>query len=308
LLLLGEAQYVRQRTLWRIDRLSIPLAVSANWGGGLVGLLVVTLAVAFLLPTSYAMTLGELVSGALGVAAQALLFIIGLFFYLVALVGSLLGMKATPESAAAPAAPPKIPPVAPPPSGGSVLAMVQSIVFWLVVLAIVGYSLYVVWRRRPAWSASISVRRLLDGPLSVLRSLLRLIRRVGTDVGKAVVAAIPRLLRSTPVIAPKMPRFISLSRLGPRELVEYYYLSVCERAARLGYPRPADETPDEYLIGLRERLPIVDPEIETLTAAFLEARYGPRPTTRERAKQLRGGWESLNKKLRSARLRRMKPA
>jgi hypothetical protein len=120
------------------------------------------------------------------------------------------------------------------------------------------------------------------------------------------MAAIPRIFQQVPAAIPSVPRFISLSRLGPRELVEYYYLSICERAARLGYPRPADETPDEYLDGLRERLPIVDPEIEALTAAFLEARYGPRETTKERAKELRGGWESLKRKLRSARLGRAK--
>lgn len=305
LLLLGEAHYVRQRTLWRIDRLAVSPAVSANWGGGLVGLLVVGLVIAFILPTSYAVTLGELVTGIAGIAAQAMFLVLSLIFYLIGLIGSLLGTKTSAESPGAPATPPKLPPATPTPTtGNSVFDLLGSVVFWIVVLAIVGYSLSVIWRRRPAWTAQFSLAGWLVGPWNFLRSMLRLMRRVGRDVGLAVMSAIPRIFRSGPAPIRALPGFISLSRLGPRELVEYYYLSICERAARLGYPRLADETPDEYQAGLRARLPIVDPEIEVLTAAFLEARYGPRPTTRERAKQLRGGWESLKKKLRSARLTR----
>jgi hypothetical protein len=152
---------------------------------------------------------------------------------------------------------------------------------------------------------SFNIGHFLTGPWNFLRSLFRAIRRVGEDVGRAVMSAIPRIFRTDRVSLPRVPRFIALSRLGPRELVEYYYLSVCERAARLGYPRPDDLTPDEYLQWLRERLPIVDPEIETLTAAFLEARFSSRPTMPDRPRQLRGGWETLKKKLRSARLRRL---
>ena len=309
LLLLGEAHYVRQRTLWRIDRLPVPAAVSANWGGGLAGLVVVAVAIAFILPTSYAVTLGDLVSGVLSLVIQLILLILSVFFYVLALIGSLFGSKTSTDSPAAAASPPKFPPAAPaPPPGSSLMDVLGSIVFWLVVLGIVGYSLFVIWRRRPAWTSHFSLLGWLVGPWNFLRSVLRLMRRVSRDVGNAVLAAIPRIFRTAPALVPALPRFISLSRLGPRELVEYYYLSICERAARLGHPRPADETPDEYLASLRVRLPIVDPEIETLTAAFLEARYGPRPTTRESAKQLRGGWEALKKKLRSARLKRERPA
>jgi hypothetical protein len=304
LLLLGEAQYVRQRTLWRIDRLTVPLSVSANWGLGLAGLVGVAVAIAFVLPTSYAMTLGEVVSTILFAVAQLALFILGLFVFVIAVIGSLLGVNAKPDAAAQAARPPQLHPVAPPPVGGSLLDTIQSIVFWLVVLAIVGYSFYVIWRRRPAWAIRIPLRQWLSARWSFFRSLFKLIRRVGMDVGRAVMLAIPRILRSTPTHGPRTPSFLSLTRLSPRELVEYYYLSVCERAARLGYPRPADVTPDEYLPRLREHLPMVDPEIEALTAAFLEARYGPRPTSLDRAKQLRGGWEALKKKLRSARLKR----
>jgi len=306
LLLLGEAHYVRQRTLWRIDRLSVPLAVSASWGLGLAGLVGIALAIAFILPTSYAMTLGEVVSTILFAIAQLVLLVLGLFIFIIATIGSLLGVSAKPDSPTQAARQPRLNPVAPPPAGGSLMDTIQSIVFWLVVLAIVGYSIYVIWRRRPAWAIRFPLQRWLAAPWNFFRSFFRLIRRVGVDVGRAVIAAIPRILRAPPAQRPRVPGFLSLSRLGPRELVEYYYLSVCERAARLGYPRPPDETPDEYLLELRAHLPIVDPEIETLTAAFLEARYGPRPTTSERVKQLRGGWEALKKKLRSTRLRRAK--
>jgi hypothetical protein len=302
LLLLGEAHFVRQRTLWRIDRLAIAPEIPTRWVTGVIGLVVVAIVFAFVLPTSYAMTLGQLV----GLVAYAIVYAVGvvgaLLFYLAYLVMSLFrgptSDASSPPHSLQPALP--HPPVAP--SGPSALDTIQSIVFWIVAAGVVAYSLGVIWRRRPAWLSQIRLGPILLLPWSLLRGLLRLGRRVSQDVARAVAAALPRLLRQTPPAAPRRFSFISLSRLAPGQLVEYFYLSVCERAAKLGYPRPDGVTPSEYEQQLQSALPLVDPEIAAVTAAFLEARYGPRPTTADQVKQVRSGWEALKKKLRGARV------
>ncbi|HEX5415846.1 MAG TPA: DUF4129 domain-containing protein, partial [Chloroflexota bacterium] len=99
-------------------------------------------------------------------------------------------------------------------------------------------------------------------------------------------------------------RLRRLGRMTPRELVEYFYLSVCEHAARVGLPRPAGQTPEEYQHVVRARLPEIDAEFADLTAAFVESRYGPRTTTTQHANLVKGYWQSLKRKLRLARIGR----
>jgi len=178
-------------------------------------------------------------------------------------------------------------------------------VFWLIILGILAYSFSVLWRKRAPWLSRLSLAPILGVPFRLLLAIIGLLRRAGREVARAVAAAIPRLFRPPPTPVVQTPRFISLRRLGPRGLVEYFYLSVCERAAKLGYPRLPGVTPVEYQQLLEAKLPLVDPEIAALTAAFLEARYGPRPTTDQTARSVRQGWELLKKKLRGARIQRL---
>lgn len=305
LALLGEAHFVRQRTLWRLDRLAVPNVISSRWVSGVVGLILLGAIVALILPTSYAMTLGDMITTVLGFFAHLLLYVIAAFFYLFYLLGSLIHLGGSKGSNPA-AAPPHFPPaVAPPPSGASPLDAIKSLIFWLVALAIIGYSLSVLWRRRGPWLDQVQLGPLLRAPFRLLRAIVRLLGRLGRDVGRAVAANVPRLFRPPPVAPPNPLRYLALGRLGPRQQVEYYYLSVCERAAKLGHPRPPDMTPREYVRYLREHLPLVDPELEGVTDAFLEARYGPRETTREMVRVVRQTWEGLKRKLRTARVERL---
>ncbi len=301
LLLLGEAHFVRQRTLWRLDRVELPPELPTRWIGATVGLVLLALVVAFLLPTSYAMTLGDLVSYVGMLIAEIFLLIGGAIFYVFYALLSLLGLRAGGGAGAPPAQPLRLPTAPPAPTGSSPLETVRSLIFWLIALGILAYSLGVLWRKRGPWLGHLSLLAALRTPWSWLRALLRLGRKVGGDVGR-VLAALPRRLRPAPLPPPRPPGFIRLSRLSPRDLVVYFYLSTTERAARLGQPRPPGATPDEYRRQLRQSLPQVDPEIDALTDAFLAARYGPRPTTVEAARSVRKEWEVLKRKLRAARL------
>lgn len=304
LMLLGEAQLVRQRTLWRLDRLSIPAEVPGAWVGGVVGLILLAAIVALILPTSYAMTLGDMVSAVIGFLAQITLYFMAGIFYLFYLVASLFHLSGAAAATPPPAAPPHLPGGQSPHGGASPLDALKSLVFWLVALGIIGYSLSVLWRRRGPGFGNLPLGRILRVPFVVLLAIWNLVRRIGLGVGQAVAATVPRLFRQAPAAAQRQLRFISLSRLGPRELVEYFYLSVCERAAQLGVPRPPGMTPAEYRQLLKTRLPLVDPELDSVTDAFLEARYGPRSTSREQAGAVRRTWDSLKRKLRAARVER----
>jgi hypothetical protein len=233
-----------------------------------------------------------------------MLYAAGAIFFLFYLVASLLGGSGSKGSPPPAASLPHLPATPPPAHGASPLDTVRSLVFWAIALGIVLYSLSVLWRKRGPGLGSLPLGRILRVPFAILGAVLGFMLRLGRGVGVAIAAAVPRLFRAAPPVARQPLRFLSLSRLGPRELVEYFYLSVCERAAQLGLPRPPGMTPVEYQALLRERLPLVDPELDAVTAAFLRARYGPRPTTTEEARQARGPWDVLKRKLRAARLAR----
>lgn len=308
LLLIGEAHYVRQRTIWRLDRLSVPDGVASRWVGSVIGLVVLAAIIAVILPTSYAVTLGQMVTYVISLFLEVFTYLVAGLFYLMYLLARLLPHTAGGADQSAPVMPPRLPDVTPTPTGASSLDTVRSVVFWLVALGIVVYSVSVLLGKRRLGILRVPILPIVLLPFRLVRWLLTLVGRMGREVGRAVAGAVPGLFRQVPAAPPRTFSFLSLSKLGPRELIEYFYLSVCERAGQLGHPRPPGVTPLEYRAMLRETLPIVDPELDELTAAFVEARYGPQPPTRGRAQAVREQWQVLKVKLRRARLRRTNPS
>ncbi len=304
LLLIGEAHFVRQRTIWLLDRLSVPPELASRWVTSVAGLVILAALIALILPTSYAVTLGQIASYLVSFLLEVFTYAAAALFYLMYLFAQLLPRTGGSSEQPAPTLPPRLPQVTPTPSGASSLETIRSLVFWLVALGIVVYSLRVMWGKRRPWFLRLPLLALVRLPFRLIAGLLRLIGRMGREVGRAVASAVPRMLRQAPAVVPRPLSFVSLSKLGPRELIEYFYLSVCERAGQLGHPRPPGVTPLEYRSLLRERLPLVDPELDRLTDAFVEARYGPRPPTRTEVQTIRGQWQALKVKLRRARLGR----
>jgi hypothetical protein len=301
--LLGECHFVRQRTLWRLDHIAMPSEVANRWIGSLAVLIVVGLAVAFILPTSYAMTIGDIISTMAAIIAQIFLFIGGALFYLAYIIATLLPFFKGGGSDTRPAEPPRPPPVARPTAGPSIFDLLGSILFWVVALGVVTYALYAGWQRRPAWLAMPRIDTAIGRFVGALLALIRLGRRAGRNMLQAIASVAEIWRRPAPLTRPKRG-FISLSRLGPAQLIEYYYLSICERAARIGYARPSGATPAEFERTLVESLPVLDPELAELTDAFVEARYGPRLATKQNVARVKPEWQALKRKLRDVRNRR----
>lgn len=79
----------------------------------------------------------------------------------------------------------------------------------------------------------------------------------------------------------------------PREQVRRYYLAAVEEAAEEGAPRQASQTPSEFANDLAANWPESDQDIESLTEAFLDARYSAREIDEEDATAARGAWRRL---------------
>ena len=93
-------------------------------------------------------------------------------------------------------------------------------------------------------------------------------------------------------------RFIRLNALSPREQIRYFYLSTVKRASDKGVPRQQDETPLEFAQDLKESWPEAEEDVDALTDAFLEARYGRSPIEKEDVNPVKKRWRQVKSSLR----------
>ncbi|RPH55467.1 MAG: DUF4129 domain-containing protein, partial [Chloroflexi bacterium] len=95
--------------------------------------------------------------------------------------------------------------------------------------------------------------------------------------------------------------FLNLRRLDPRQKVYFFYLAFIRRSGESGLPRSLSQTPSEFAAALDTTLPEAGPDIEALTAAFVEARYTPHPVEPHKASLVKTAWERIRKALQGRR-------
>jgi len=299
LVLVGLAQLGRLRANWTIDGITVMPGLSRRALQALAPLLALALGIALALPTRYALGLSDLLAGALDIAAAVAAFIYGIIALLLLPIALLLGRAPRPPRP--PVAPHAPPPLAHAPHGGG--DVLGSVLFWAVALAVLGYCAYVLLRnargRVPALGAAGNVAARMLALVGRLARLLRGLARRGA-AGVARVAQALTAVARTRQEAPRI-RHTPLRRMGPRERVAYLYLSVEERARRLGLPRATGQTASQYSRRLRREMPDLDPDLTGLTDLFLEARYSPHPFDDERASGARRLWQSVRARLRGRR-------
>ena len=93
------------------------------------------------------------------------------------------------------------------------------------------------------------------------------------------------------------PGWLRLRGLSPRELIQYFYVSLAQRAASVGWERHAGQTAYEYSRDLTARLPERAGEVSALTEAFVNAKYSRRDVGAEDARRARRPWERLRGEL-----------
>ena len=81
------------------------------------------------------------------------------------------------------------------------------------------------------------------------------------------------------------------------------YASLLDLAAERGFPRPADDTPYEYLDTLRSALPGHSAEVSLLTQAYVRARYGELPADNAEWRAVHDAWLRIRTATKSSRVR-----
>ena len=302
--LLTQARFSVTQSGWQAQGIESAPEVARRWLLWAVLFLLAVSLVALILPTYY--TLGPLQAclGALGMVYGALSFLVSFLFFLVMLPFALLLPNVDNPT------PPPLD-IVPSPAGDPVVAgtsapwleILGSALFWVVVLVILGYALYRFLRDRVGGPEDGEPP---EGALWVrfrawLRDLWQRLRawRQGLRDELALRRAARRA--STP-LAGRLSRLFSPGRLPPREMVRFFYLSAARRAAQAGQPRRSGQTPYEYQDSLDERFPELEPDLEGLTGAFIQARYAPRPVVQEDVAAVKPLWQRVKAALRRRRI------
>jgi hypothetical protein len=301
LALLAQASYAHWSAIWQAEGAAVSSQLAGRWLRHSFVFVLLVAVIAFSLPTFY----GE---GLLGIVAA---FISALFFGLYFVTVLLTGLLAALLNWLAPPAPPLSPETVPrptplptaeptPPSGpapppftipGLDLELLRSLVFWLVIAAMVTYVVFAYVRERPELMQAVRNARLFRA----LRRIMDFLRRQTGQWAEALrdlrpLERLRELFTRLPVPA---PRFFRLGGATPREQVLYFYLSTLRRAAQLGFPRRPPQTPDEYDPVLETRLTEAQADVRALTEAFDRARYSNAPIEKGTARETRDRWEKV---------------
>jgi hypothetical protein len=299
--LLTQARFSVNHASWTDQGLSIQPGIGRRWFLWSVAFLVGIALVALLFPTGFSMGPLTALLGLVGILYSVLMFLVNLLLFLLFLPISWLFPDVKPRSFSTDQAP-----MLPAQGTGAVsppwLEVLGSALFWLLVLAAIGYALHRFWRDRVgAWFETEGLQMSWWSRfLNWLRAWWQGLWRWGSEVQTRVAR---RWARSG---APREPssgpfRFFFPGRLPPRELVRYFYLSAARRAAQAGRPREPGQTANEYQTDLDRQFPELEPDLEGLTRAFIRARYSPHAIEREDAAAAKPLWQRIKAMLQSRR-------
>jgi len=309
LTLLSQAQYITLNTRWFLQGVPVSRSIAVNWAIYSVSFLAIIVLIVSVLPTNYSMgllsVLGYLIDIIMGIVILIFSVILAIVGFLISLPFLLLGLT-TPTNF------PEFvmqPPVATPPpdiiTEGTPfpwLDLIKSVIFWVVFLIVIGYSIaqylrqheeiIVSLRKIPGWKFIASIWSWITG----------LFRGLNQRVSGVIQSGRKRL---RPQIKSASLRgfggFLRLRNLSPRKKVFFYYQALLRRGEETGLPRIESQTPDEYAIGLERTLPTVDDDINSLTEAFSEARYSMHSVEEEDANEVKGYWERIRQVFRGRR-------
>ena len=301
--LLTQARFSVTQSGWQAQGIESTPELARRWLVWVVSFLLVVSLVALILPTYY--TLGPLQAclGVLGMLYAALSFVVSLLFFLFTLPFALLLPNVenpTPpplEIAPLPTPDPVVAGTSPP-----WMEVLGSAIFWVVVLAILGYALVRFLRDRVGVPEDGEpVEGSLWGRFRAwLRDLWQ--RLWAWRQGLRDELALRRAARAASApLAGRLSRLFSAGRLPPREMVRFFYLSAARRAAQAGQPRRSGQTPYEYQDSLDQRFPELEPDLEGLTGAFIRARYAPHPVEQEHVTAVKPLWQRIKAALRRHR-------
>lgn len=282
LALIGLSQLTVLRAGWLYEHTAISGNLVKRWTVLMLafigGLAVCTLIVPIGLAAGALPTVAQLLEWlvrALQVVGSWALALLSVLLYPFAWLLSQLQPQ-NPLPAMPPAVPPPAPvtpeeaPVPPPPW----VELAQSLIFWAIILIVIGYVFRYVLRQHEGLRTALSqlpvvvwLRAGWHGFLDALRGIKAELVRIQPRPSPA-----EQVTTADAVDADK-EEALDARHLPLREQLRLLYVNLLERASKRGHVRRVGETPYEFAQTLAQVAPEAQAEINALTQAFVESRY-----------------------------------
>jgi len=301
--LLAQARFSVAQSGWQAQGIESTPKVARRWLVWAVVFLIGVSLGALVLPTYYTLGPLQVCLGLLGMVYAVFSFLVSLLIFLVTLPLAWLLPNVdnpTPPPLDIGALPPPEPVAAS--SSSPWLQVLASAAFWLVLLAIASYALIRFWRDRIGKPEDGEpAADTLWGRFRVwMKSLWQRWWTWRQGLQDQLALRWAGRKAESP-LAGRLPKLFFLGRLSPREMVRFFYLSAARRAAQAGKPRRSGQTPYEYQDSLDQQFPELEPDLEGLTDAFVQARYGSQLVQQQDAMAVKPLWQRVKAALRRHR-------
>ena len=104
-----------------------------------------------------------------------------------------------------------------------------------------------------------------------------------------------------------LSNLLRLRALDPRRQIYFFYLAMVRRSEEQGLGRKPSQTPSEYAVTLEKALPTEDKDIESITEAFMTARYSRREVDSRDADVVKATWGRIRSALQKKSKESKKP-
>jgi hypothetical protein len=307
LALFSLTQFMDLQARWGLNGVPVSSDLAGRWAQYSLAFLGVLALVVSLLPTNYSLGFLYGLGYGLHIIIQVLFFLVQLVLALFALlINSIFSIfNQAPPLEETPLPEPEMPeffqpsgvevtdPGAPPPW----MEAFRQAFFWVVLLAVIIFALRQVLLQNEELVAELRRFRFFAFLSDLWKRLGGFFARAGAGVREAVQAGVERL-RQQRDLRQTMGGWINLRQLDPRRKVYFYYQAFLRRGGESGLPRGLSQTPEEYAQPLDSALPEAEPDIDALTAAFIEARYTRQEILPQKASLAQRTWQRLRRTLR----------
>jgi hypothetical protein len=308
LILMSQSQFARLNARWRFQKIEVTSKLAGQWALYSALFIIFLALLASILPTNYSLGILSVIGYVLRFIFGIIVYIIGMVWMVVAslfnLILSLLGITSQSEVSTPPTAftPPE-PPIESPITGAYPwLELIKSLVFWMVFIGIVGFSIVQFVRQHEGILTAIRGVPGLSWLSKIISWLFGGLRGINERISLVVESGLERFRnRRRPQLFPDIPGYINLRRLRPRQRVYFFFLAMIRRGGERGITRTKAQTPYEYANTLKGEIPDVEDDVTSLTKAFVDARYSRGDFDDEKVHLVKRFWERIRGALRAVR-------
>ena len=307
LALLSLSRLMSLQTHW--NRIRIPVSsrnLTRQWGIYSLFFFLVLAVIVSLLPAGDSLGLFS-VLGTLFNFLLIILFFIGqviisLVLLLFSLPFLLLGQQAPLTTM--PPAPPLLPnlPVQPasPTISSAAWALIRSILLWGSLLALIVFSFIHFMRQHDGLRETLRKSRLANWLVLAWQWLYKNVDKTRGELSRVIAdgwQSIVARLEGKRILPPAS--LIRFRSLDTRRQIYFFYLAMIRRGGEQGITRKPSQTPSEYAVTLERALPSAEADIDSITEAFVEARYSRQEVDARRVEVVRATWRRIRGALQS---------